>query len=171
MILKLELGEITASLRIYEYDPHSSQGWEFGWTKADYSILGPGLSVSGQGEEQFHSTELESLSATLTKLLNGELLRDSEWEGVDSLFRFILHPQKDKRDDPYTIWVDPGCALTDISLDWQVLFYQNSGNYLSLSLARREIQHLRDYLDLVMGCLDQTDPLIASMASSGVLLK
>ena len=170
MTLKLELEEITVCLRIYDYDPHPPKSWELGWTKADYSIQGPGLSLSGE-EEQFHSTELESFSACLTKLLHGQLLRDRVWEGTDTLFRFLLHPQKDRRDDSRAIWVNPDYALADITLDWQLLFYQDSGNYLSLSLSRREIQHLRDYLDLVMGRLERTVPSIAAMIEEGILIE
>lgn len=87
----------------------------------------------------------------MTELLNNEISEEKELACIEPDFVFELYPQTDLRKDSKCIYVAPGHEILDIYLEWRIFFWNGglTGNYLTITLCRDEIELLRDYLVLV----------------------
>lgn len=153
MWLELDISGIEMKLRINGYKPSTKENWDSNWCKCDFLFSsGDWLNYHKEEDEVLLSCEVEELEESLTKLMNNELSEIKEIECIEPDFKFILHPQSDRRDNPKYTYVQPGYEIEDIYLEWKIYFW-NSGltdNHLTLTLDREEIMKLKEYLTSVI---------------------
>ena len=122
-------------------------------------------------DETLLSCEVQTMAENLDKLLNDELNEILEMECIEPDFKFKLYPKKDLRNDPKSIYYKEGYEIDDISMEWIVYFWNDSltNNHLSLQFDKDDINHLYNYLNIVMGNIDNQDERVVRMVNEGVL--
>lgn len=153
MWLNIDICGIVVQLRIKGYEASRKEDWDSQWCKCDFAFRsGDWLNYHREDDEILLSCEIEELETSLTKLLNDELEEIKEIYCIEPDFFFTLHPKRDLRKDPRYLYIQKGCEITDIYMEWRVYFWQEglTDNYLSVTLGRDEIILLRDYLSSVI---------------------
>ena len=170
--LKLNLGGVVLSLRIWGYTKVNDDDWHSIWCKTDFAFKsGDWLNYHAEAAEVFLAYEIENLVGALDSLLNDRFKTPTEFNCVEPDFNFILNPKCDRRLDPKVVYVRPGCEMVDISVEWCVSFWFEglTANYLSVTLYRPDIERLLAYLLLVTGELTADDAQIKAMIAQGVI--
>ena len=170
--LKLNLGGVVLSLRIWGYTKVTDDDWHSIWCKTDFAFKsGDWLNYHAEVAEVFLAYEIENLVGALDSLLNDRFKTPTEFNCVEPDFNFILNPKRDRRLDPKVVYVRPGCEMVDISVEWRVSFWFEglTANYLSVTLYRPDIERLLAYLRLVTGELTADDAQIKAMIVQGVI--
>lgn len=172
MTLNLDLDGILVRLRIDGYHPSGEEDWTGEWCVADFSFRSaPWLDYSRERDEVFLCREVEELFSALNALLTDEQTEERVMALMEPDFTFKLHPKRDLRGDPKVTYVPKGHEIEDISMEWLVSFWQDglTANYLSVTLDRKEVGYLRNYLGLVSGRVRGDAPEIAAMLRDGTL--
>lgn len=152
MWFQIDADGIKIKLQINGYKPTSKENWDSEWCRCDLFLSsGEWLNYSKEDDEILLCSEIDGLVENLTELLNNEISEEKELACIESDFIFELYPQTDLRKDSKCIYVAPGHEILDIYLEWRIFFWNEglTGNYLTITLCRDEIELLRDYLVLV----------------------
>ena len=172
MWLKLNLDGIVLSLRIRQYKKVKADDWDSTWCKTDFSFMSePWLNYSKEDDEVLLAREVDELVEALEKLLTDQLYEPTELTCIEPDFIFELNPKEDLRKNPRYLYIQPGCEMADIDLEWKVFFWYEglTGNYLSVALARPDIECLLTYLKVVTGQLSEKDAEIQTLIAKGIL--
>lgn len=172
MWLKLDIDGIIFQLQVRSYQPSTTENWDSEWCRIGLSLASRNwLNYMIENDEVLLSCEVQVLTESLEKLLNDELNEISEIECIEPDFKFILHPKKDLRNDPRYIYVREGHEIEDISMEWVVLFWNDglTNNYLSMEFDRDDIEHLLNYLEMIMGSIDKQSETITEMINKGII--
>lgn len=115
--------------------------------------------------------EVDDLVEALEKLLADQLSTPTEFTCIEPDFIFELTPKEDLRSNPRFVYIRPGCEIADIDLEWKVFFWHEglTGNYLSVALARPDIECLLTYLKVVTGRLSEKDEQVQTLIAKGIL--
>lgn len=119
----------------------------------------------------FLAREVDDLVEALEKLLTDQLSAPTKFACIEPDFIFELTPKEDLRNNPRYVYIRPGCEIADIDLEWKVFFWHEglTGNYLSVALARPDIECLLTYLKVVTGQLSEKDAEVQSLIAQGIL--
>ena len=172
MWLKLNLDGIVLSLRIRQYKKVEADAWDSTWCKTDFSFVSePWLNYSKENDEVLLAREVDELAEALEKLLTDQLSEPTEFTCIEPDFIFELNPKEDLRNNPRYVYIRPGCEIADIDLEWKVFFWHEglTGNYLSVALARPDIECLLAYLKVVTGQLSEKDIEVQTLIAKGIL--
>lgn len=172
MWLKLNLDGIVLSLRIRQYKKVKADDWDSTWCKTDFSFMSePWLNYSKEDDEVLLAREVDELVEALEKLLTDQLYEPTELTCIEPDFIFELNPKEDLRKNPRYLYIQPGCEIADIDLEWKVFFWNEglTGNYLSVALARPDIECLLTYLKVVTGQLSEKDADVQTLIEKGIL--
>jgi len=98
------------------------------------------------------SDEVVDIEEKLTMLLNDQIDQITEIVCIEPDFVFKLYPQKDLRDDPKYTFIQEGYEIEDILVEWKIYFWNQglTDNHLTVTLNRKHIKELRDYLKSVI---------------------
>lgn len=148
MSFEININGIDVKLNIRNYKLDNRE--EFSdWCRCDFSLTsGDWLKYQVKDDELLLSSEVDDLEENFTLLLDKKLTNIIEKPCIEPDFCFILHPQKDLRQDPKYTYVAPGYEIEDIYLEWRIYFWNDglTDNFLNLRFNRYEIMQLRDYL-------------------------
>ena len=172
MWLKLNLDGIVLSLRIRQYKKVEADDWDSTWCKTDFSFISePWLKYIKEDDEVLLAREVDELVEALEKLLTDQLYEPTEFTCIEPDFIFELNPKEDLRKNPRYLYIQPGCEIADIDLEWKVFFWYEglTGNYLSVALARSDIECLLTYLKVVTGQLPEKDAEVQMLIAKGIL--
>ena len=172
MWLKLNLDGIALSLRIRQYKKVKVDDWDSTWCKTDFSFIAePWLKYIKEDDEVLLAREVDDLVEALEKLLADQLSTPTEFTCIEPDFIFELTPTEDLRSNPRFVYIRPGCEIADIDLEWKVFFWHEglTGNYLSVALARPDIECLLTYLKVVTGRLSEKDEQVQTLIAKGIL--
>lgn len=153
MCFDVDICGIVVHLRVNGYEASSEKDWDNQWCKCDFAFRsGDWLNYHKEDEEILLSCEIEELEKCLTKLLNDELEKNMDIQCIEPDFHFSLHPKRDLRKDPNYLYIQKGCEIADIYMEWKVYFWNEglTDNHLNVTLGRDEIIILRDYLSSVI---------------------
>ena len=153
MWLEMDVGGIKVKLKIDGYETSTKDTWDSQWCNCSFLfVAGDWLNLHREDDEILLSSEIEELEAYLTELLTDKLSEVKEFTFVEPDFVFILHPKKDIRNDPKYVYVRPGYEIEDVYLEWKIFIWDGglTDNYVSITLSRKEVVFLRDYLLTVM---------------------
>jgi len=175
MWLKLDLDGIIFQLQICGYRSSTTEKWDSQWCRIDLSLTsGHWLNYIIKNDEVLLACEVEILSENLQKLLNDRFIETTEIECIEPDFKFILHPKKNLRNDSKYVYVREGYEIEDISMEWIVFFWNDgclTNNYLSMEFDRDDIEHLYNYIKMIMGSIDMQSKTIADMFNKGIIFK
>lgn len=172
MWLKLDLDGIVFQIQISGYRPSTIENWDSQWCRISLSLTSKNwLNYMIENDELLLTCEIETLAESLQKLLNDEFNDAKEIECIEPDFKFILHPKKDLGNNPRYIYVREGHEIEDISMEWVVLFWNDglTNNYLSMEFDRDDIEHLLNYLEMIMGSIDKQSETITEMINKGII--
>ena len=172
MWLKLNLDGIVLSLRIRQYKKVEADDWDSTWCKTDVSFISESwLKYIKEDDEVLLAREVDELVEALEKLLTDQLYEPTEFTCIEPDFIFELNPKEDLRKNPRYLYIQPGCEIADIDLEWKVFFWYEglTGNYLSVALARPDIECLLTYLKVVTGQLSEKDTAVQTLIAKGIL--
>lgn len=172
MTLKLKLGGVELSLRIWGYAKVTDDDLHSTWRQTDFAFKsGDWLNYHAESAEVFLAMEIDNLAGALDSLLNDRLEAPTEFNCVEPDFNFVLNPKKDRRLDQRYTYVRPGYEIEDINVEWKISFWFEglTANYLSVTLYRPDIERLLAYLRLVTGELTADDTRIKVLIEQGVL--
>lgn len=170
--LRLDLDGIIVQLKIERYERSNRDRWDEQWCKVSFSFCSDDwLHYAKDDDEVFLSCEIEELAENLQKLMRDEFAELVEMECIEPDFSFSFYPKKDLRNDPHYSYVREGFEIVDISMEWKVAFWHDglTANWLTVTLDRSDMEHLLNYLLLVMGEKDESSPEIAQMIKDGQL--
>ena len=139
MWFEVDVNGINIKLQIYGYKQTNKDNCFDEWCKCDFKFNLPTRSLA---------FEVKQLEETLTKLLTNELSEIKEMVCMEPDFIFEFYPQTDIRNKPNYCYVKPGSEIQDIYMEWKIFFWNEgiTDNHLTISLGRKEIIMLRDYL-------------------------
>lgn len=149
MALNLDLSGIQLEFAIHNYKPSVGKEDLFtNWCNVDFHIRsGNWLNYKIDGE-LLKTDEVDGILSKIDCLLSGGVGEPSVWKCIEPDFNFTFHPKKDLTKDPKYIYVQPGCEIEDIKLEWDVYFWNGglTDNRLTLVLYRDDIIALQQYL-------------------------
>lgn len=151
MGFELNIRGIDLELNIRNYQLDNREDFS-DWCRCDFSLIsGNWLKYQVKDDELLLSSEVDELEKNLTLLLENKFSDIIEMPCIELDFCFILHPQKDLREDPKYTYVAPGYEIEDIYLEWRIYFWHDglTDNFFNLTLNRGEILLFRDYLKSV----------------------
>ena len=154
MWFECNISGIHVKLQINDYKPTNKDNWDSEWCKCNFSFVSEDwLNYHKENDEVLLSGEVKELAEALTGLLDNKFSEEMEIACMEPDFIFRLYPQTDLRNDPKYTYIRPGCEIQDISLEWKIYFWNHglTDNYLTITLDRKEITGLRDYLASVIG--------------------
>ena len=172
MHLNLDLSGINVKLNIFGYEKTNEENEYDLWCKTDFCFSsGEWLNYNIPNDEVFLCCEIEQLAEKLSMLLNDEINEVEKFICMEPDFSFVLSPKKDLRKDPNFIYVQKGCEIVDIDLEWRISFWHEglTANYLSVCLGRENIEYLLCYFKLIIGKYDLNNNNIKSMIKKGIL--
>lgn len=154
MIYKRNVSGIEIMLRVDNYQSPSRHAYGDWWCDCGFSFrFGSIIHYKVEHEELLMSEDIDSLTDSLTELLDGNITEPTEEVMTEPDFVFMLYPKKDLRTDPRYTYIPSGHEMQDIYAEWRV-FLCNEGltsNYLAVTLYRDDIISLRDFLKSVQG--------------------
>jgi hypothetical protein len=153
MWFECDISGIKVKLQINGYKPTNEDNWDNNWCKCDFSFSsGVWLNYHKENDEVLLSSEVKYLAEAFTELLDNKLSEEKEITCMEPDFIFKLFPQTDLRNNPKYLYIRPGCEIQDIYIEWKIYFWNEglTDNYLTITLDRKEIACLRDYLSLVI---------------------
>lgn len=153
MWFECDIRGIKVKFKIHGYKPTNNDNWDSNWCKCEFSLSsGNWLNYHMENAEVLLSSEVIALAEASNKLLDNKFSEEIEISCIEPDFVFKLYPQKDLRNDPKYTYIRPGYEIQDIYLEWRVYFWDGglTDNYLTITLGRKEIINLRDYLTSVI---------------------
>lgn len=148
MSFEINIKGIDVKLNIRNYKLYNRDDFS-DWCRCDFSLTsGDWLKYYVEDDELILSSEVDELEKNLTFLLENKFSDIFEMPCIEPDFCFILHPQKDLRENPKYTYVAPGYEVEDIYLEWRIYFWHDglTDNFLNLRFNRDEIIKFRDYL-------------------------
>lgn len=173
MRLKMDICGIELQFKVYGYAPSVHENWDDQWCRCDLTLTsGNWLNYRKVMDEVLLSCEIERIAELLQKLLNGELDEMTELEFIEPDFQMTLCPQRDLRDDPRYLSVQPGHEIVDIYMDWRVYFWDDglTNNFLSVTFVREDIEKLLIYLQYVMRKRKADCPEMTALRNEGFIV-
>lgn len=170
MKLKLDLQGILFSLEISNYHQSTKENWDDEWCKVSYYVMnGVSLNYGMNDKECLLCTEIEEIRDTFKKLLLDELTEETELSFVESDFTFHITP---KTMDYQITLLDPYPQVSNAYADLKIHFWDDglTSNYLNLRLDEEEIEYIKNYLNLITGMVDKTNPVIEDMINREIIL-
>lgn len=152
MGLELEVDGIKVKFEIRGYLLTDRSNWYSEWCKVDYSFsFKDSLNFHKDNYESVLSSEIDYLVEQLANLLDNKITETVEIKFLEPDLEFVLSPSFDIRTNPNVIYVEPGCEISDISLEWRIYFNDQwaTANFLTITLDRDEINSLLEYLKSV----------------------
>ena len=149
MRFECDISGIMVKLQINGYKPTNKDNWYSEWCKCDFSFSSDNwLNYHKENDEVLLSSEVKELAEAFTKLLDNQFSEETEITCIEPDFIFKLYPQTDLRNNPNYLYIQPGCEIQDIYIEWKIYFWNDglTDNYLTITLDRKEITSLRDYL-------------------------
>lgn len=122
------------------------------WCDVDFHIQsGQWLDYHITGELLLRA-DVDGILSGIDRLVTSGVDAPYEWPCTEPDFHFMFHPPKDLTKDPKYTYVAPGYEIEDIKLEWSVYFWDRglTDNRLTLTLFRRQITALREYLRSVV---------------------
>lgn len=153
MSIQIKADGIIIDFLVKGYRKSTRENWDDQWCRCDFSFRSNSwLNYQSVDNEVLLSCEIEELENSLSLLLENKITEKTTIEPIEPDFKFILFPQEDLRNNPNYTYVQPGCEIQDIYLEWRVYFWCEglTNNYLTVTLGREEITALRDYLRSVI---------------------
>lgn len=172
MWLRMNLDGITVSLQINGYKKVADDDYDSTWCKTDFSFVSDGwLNYRKENDEVFLAREIDDLAKALSDLLNDRLDKPTEFGCIEPDFNFVLNPKRDLRHDPKVLYIKSGHEIVDVDMEWKISFWHEglTGNYLSVSLGRAEIEYMLIYLRLVMGELTESDQKVKHLMEQAII--
>lgn len=169
MILRLDLEGIDVSLEINQYHPSTQEKWDEEWCEVSFSVMrGNSLNYGMNDKELLLCSEVEELRDTLKQLLLDEISSATELSFIEPDFVFNITP---KTIDNQISLLDEFPRVYSASIDWKIYFWSDglTSNYLNICLDEEDIEYLKNYLNLVTGVIDKTNPVIEDMINRGIL--
>lgn len=169
MKLRLDLEGIDASLEINNYHPSTQEKWDEEWCEVSFSITsGSWLNYGKLDNQILLCSEVEELRDMLKKLLLDEVSESAELSFIEPDFVFDITP---KRIEQQLSMFDEFPKVYSAFVDWKIYFWSDglTSNYLNLCLCEEDIEHLKNYLNLVTGVVDKSNPVIQDMINKSIL--
>lgn len=169
MKLRLDLDGIETTLEIKKYRKSTKANWDEEWCKVSFTLNCKDIiNYCKTDDELLLCSEVEELSDTIKTLLLDEMKQRTELSFIEPDFCFIFNP---KRIDPQLTLFEDNPRVIDVDAEWKVYFWNDglTDNYLSLSLDAKDIENLKNYLNLITGMIEITNPVIEAMISRGIL--
>lgn len=171
MWLRTDLDGVFLNLLIKNYEADVDGNWADQWCNVECLFSNNcGLSLSATGDIIL-SCEVDELVYQLERLLDDQMSEDTVIELIEPDFKFILHPKRDRRKTSQ--YVKEGYEFEDISMEWQTFLWNGcpTGNYLTVTFYREDIEILLTYLLLVSKKLNASDPSVVSLCEKGLFHK
>lgn len=172
MRLKIDLNGIMLRLKIKGFKTPEAETWDSQWCEVDYSFSSYGwLDYHRENDEVLLACEVEELADNIHKLLHDELDEITEVSCIEPDFNFILHPKRDKRNDPHYTYVREGDEIIDIFMEWTVTFWHGglTDNYLSVTLDREDMEILLVYLNYITDKYKADHPEVVELVNRDYL--
>jgi len=169
MKLRLDLEGIDASLEINNYRTSTQENWDEEWCEVSFYVMrGNSLNYGMNDKEILLCSEVEELRDMLKKLLLDEVSESSELSFIEPDFTFDITP---KRIEQQLSMFDEFPKIYSAFVDWKIYFWNDglTSNYLNLCLCEEDIEHLKNYLNLVTGVVDKSNPVIQDMINKNIL--
>jgi len=169
MKLRLDLDGIITSLEIKNYRPSTQENWDEEWCKVTFSFVrNDWLNYGKLDDELLLCSEVEELRDIIKKLLLDEITEPKELGFIEPDFQFEFNP---KSIDNQLSLFEEHPQVIDIDAEWKVYFWDDglTDNYLSVSLIREDLEHLKNYLNYVTGVVDKENPAIQDMINKNIL--
>ena len=161
--MEMNLDGITVKLEIRGYTKYDRESEEEPrWCRLDFSFISqPWLRYKRQDDEVLTNEEVEALAEHLERLLNGRMAEPTELECIEPDFCFIF-----------------SCFDIEGKLSWppmadlHISFWDDglTANYLSLCFGKTNLDALWQYLRLVTGEADLSDPRVRFWLDKGAIL-
>jgi len=152
-MLKLDVHGLIVELNIKDFVVSNRDTWDSDWCHVDFSFqLNGAIDYSRFDNEVLLSDEVIDIEEKLTLLLNDKIDQITEIVCMEPDFVFVLYPKKDLREDPKYTFIQEGYEIEDILVEWKVYFWNQglTDNYLTVTLNRKDITQLRDYLSSII---------------------
>ena len=148
-MLKLDVHGLMVQLNIKDFVKSNQDTWDSDWCHVDFSFRLEGVvDYNRLDNEVLLSDEVVDIEEKLTMLLEDQIDQITEIVCIEPDFVFVLYPKKDLRDDPKYTFIQEGYEIEDIFVEWKIYFWNQglTDNYLTVTLNRKHIKQLRDYL-------------------------
>ena len=160
MWLRLDLDGVEMYLRIQGVRESTSL-YDDAWCRVSLHLQSPWLNYHLNEQELLCSEEVKRLSKTIEDAFSKRLTKNEELEFIEPNIRFIFS------------CLDAEGELTRPPMaDLQVFFWNGypTDNYLSLRFDKADLDALWQYLRLVTGEADLSDPRVRFWLDKGVIL-
>lgn len=160
MWLRLDLDGVEMRLRIRDYVQSTEDGWHREWCSIDFHLQSKWINYPRNDAELLLSVEVESLRDDLEAVFDGRIIRNFEVRHVEPDLRFF-----------FTVFDKDGRRVTPMA-DLRVSFWNHglTNNYLSLRFDVADLDALWQYLRLVTGEADLSDPRVRFWLDKGTIL-
>lgn len=171
MWLQLDLEGIDFRFRIKNYQKSVLEGWEEQWCDVDLSLRGGKWLNYQTSSELLLACEVEALRDRISDLLEDKITATKELEFIEPDLTLVLHPKRDRREDPKCTYVAPGYEIADIYAEFQVHFWNGAltENYLSLCFCRDDLEYFLTYLRLITHEIPKDDPTVRTLLAAGMI--
>ena len=143
MSFNLNADGINIHLDIRNYKASGKDNGNSVWCRCDYKFsCGEWLNYHKEDVGILDSSEVERLESMLAKLVNGMVTGNEEISFTEPDFVFHISPA-----------VEIQNTILDISAEWRIYFWDNgalTNNYLSITLDRKDIVELKEYLSSII---------------------
>ncbi|MDO5037794.1 MAG: hypothetical protein Q4E37_05790 [Tissierellia bacterium] len=161
MWLKLNLSGLDLEFRVLNYTPVEAPKEEGPWAHVDFSCkYGRDLDYGRSSNHLLLAYEVKEIYDNLRALLDQRMEEKKEMTFCAPDYIMVLdpHPQG-----------SPGKAAAP--LEWRFSLETEglvTRNYLSVFFDREDVVHLKDYLALVVGDIEENHPAIQEMMAEGL---
>jgi len=152
-MLELDVYGMKVSLGIKDYKVSNRETWDSDWCRCDFVFkFGDIIDYQRFDNEVLLSDEVVDLEEKLSLLLEDKIDEVTEVKFIEPDFIFMLHPKRDLREDPKYTYIREGYEIEDILVEWKIYFWNGglTDNHLTVTLSRKHIVELRDYLKSVI---------------------
>ena len=160
MWLRLDLDGVEMYLRIQGFRESASPD-DDAWCRVSLHLQSPWLNYHLNEQELLCSEEVKRLSKTIEDALSKRLTKNEELEFIEPNIRFVFSCLDDK-----------GKPFRWPMADLRVSFWNEglTANYLSLCFDEADLDALWQYLRLVTGEADLSDPRVRFWLDKGAIL-
>ena len=170
MKLKLDLEGILFTLEIINYRPSTIENCDDEWCEVSYYATNDvSLNYGMRSYDNILCSEVEELRDTIKKLLLDELTDKSTLSYIESGLSFHFIP-KGMECQQLSLF-DTYPPLSEAYAELRFRFWMDgwTRNYLTLHLTKEDIEHIKNYLNLVTGVVAENNPVIVNMIDRNIL--